>query len=129
MTEMITITFGDASTLALPVYDGTLIIDYRFDGLEVSHQPNKVGITNDPNTNYRKVECTSWANAATVVDTIDVKVLPAVAPTYDATDPKIVVNLSGAKSITMLCAITECKVSHLTQDNYQVKWTFEGRTL
>ena len=129
MTEMLTITFGDASTLSLPVYTGTLIIDYMFDGLEIKRQPNKVGITKDPNYNYRKISCTTYTTAANVVDTIDVKVLPATAPTYDGTDPKILVYLSGTKTITMLCAITKCTVKHQYSDHYQVEWVFTGRTL
>lgn len=129
MTEMITITFGDAGTLELKVYEGTTNIDYIFEGLTIDRQPNKVGITTDPNYNYRRVSCKAYITAAEIVDTLDGKLLPAAAPTYDGTDPKILVNLSGAKSITMLCAITACRVSHITDDKWSASFTFEGRTL
>jgi hypothetical protein len=128
MTEMITITFGDASTLDLPVYDGTLKIIYSFPGLEIFRQPNKVGITNDPNQGFRTVTGKAYTTAAVIVDTLDGKLLPASAPTYDATDPKILVTLSGAKTLTILCAVKQVVVSHITQDKYDVDFTFEERS-
>jgi len=128
MTEMITITFGDASTLDLPVYDGSLKIRYVFGGLSVTRQPNKVGITTDSNRNWREVECLAYMTAATIVDTLNGKLMPAAAPTYDATDPKILVTLSGSKSLTILCTVKSVEVSHVTQDRYDVKFTFEERS-
>ena len=129
MTEMITITFGDASTLDLNVRDGTLRIQYMFGGLSVTRQPNKVGLTTDSNRNWREVECIAYMEAATIVDTLNGKLMPATAPTYDGTDPKILVNLSGAKSLTILCTVKSVEVSHTTQDKYDVKFVFEERSL
>ena len=129
MTDMITITFADATTLALEVFDKSASVEWMFEGLSIERQPNKVGITTDPNYNYRVVECTAKLTAAQIVDTLDVKLLPAAVPTYDATDPKIIIYLSGAKSITMLCAITKAKAKHIVDDQWAVSFQFVGRTL
>ena len=128
MTEMIKITFGDASTFDLPVYSGTLEIHYAFPGLEVSRQINKVGRTNDPNQGFRTVTCLGYVTAANVVDTLNAKLLPATAPTYDATDPKILVTLANGKALTILIAVMKAVVVHNSAENYDMEFTFVERS-
>ena len=128
MTEMITITFGDATTFDVPVYAGTLEIDYNFPGLEIHRQKDKVGITNDPNQGFRTVECVGYVTATNVVDTLNAKFFPASAPTYDATDPKILVTLANGKTLTILVALMHAKITHNSGENYNIKLKFEERS-
>lgn len=129
MTEQVTLTFGDATTLNLRVITDTLKISWHFDGIEIARQPNKIGVTNDPNYNYRRVEFSAHMTATEIVDSLDAKLRPAAAPTYDATDPKVKVYMGGTKYLEFLCAILEPVVAtHLSGEESSVKFVLTERT-
>lgn len=128
------ITHADASTLSLDLIDAT--ITWVFPGRMV-HPRTKAsgtaaamndGYTADPNNGYRIVTCGALLTAAEIV-TLNGKMLPNAIPTYDATDPKIVLELDGANSFTILCVITSpLKATWVVDNMYRVSFIFTERT-
>jgi hypothetical protein len=126
MTAPITYTHADATTLGF--FATAYSIIYHFPGKEIVRQNNKIGITVDPNRGYRVVECIAILTSADL-STLNGYALPAAIPTYDDTDPKIVVYRDGANSFTILCAITAVKATHMSDDKWQVEVQFTERDI
>ena len=132
MTSQITITHADASTLSIDTISmsGT----YMFPGRGVTPRTKASGTaaamndgeTTDPNQGFRVITCTTHLNGADV-NTLNGKLLPATVPTYDATDPKIVVRLNGTVSHTILIVITAFKYTMIGDDKFSCSFTFTER--
>ena len=124
-TPIILYTHADASTLSF--FATNVSIRWAFPNKTISRQPNKVGITTDRNDEYRVVTCTAILSGDDL-NTLNTAMMPAAAPTYDATDPKILIYLDGDTSLTILCAITELEASHQTSGQWAVSVTFTERS-
>jgi hypothetical protein len=129
----IVLTHADAATLNIFTNDAE--ITWLFPGKEVVPRTKATGTaaamndgyTVDPNNGYRVVTCSSYLTGDEV-STLNGKLLPNAVPTYDATDPKIVIKLDGDTSLTILCAITACKAKHITDARWLVSFIFTERT-
>ena len=124
-TAPITYTHADASTLDF--FATSYSVTYHFPGKEVVRQNDKIGITVDPNREYRVVQCTAVLTSANY-DTLNTMLMSAAIPTYDATDPTLQVYRDGANHYDILCVITACKATHMTDNRWQVEIEFTERS-
>lgn len=138
MTQLV-ITHADGTTLSKELIDGSLSITWIFPGRVVEPRTKAAGtisvmndgLTKDPNNGYRVVSCGAMLTAAEIV-TLNAKMLPAAIPTYDATDPKIVLELDGnvGNNLTILCVITSpLKAIWVVDNQYRVGFIFTERTV
>jgi len=127
MTGQVTITHADASTLEL--FPTSISITYNFPGLSVERKPGSAagaGYTVDPNMTYRTIEVSAYLTG-TQVNTLTGKVMPASAPTYDGTDPKILIYYDGSTSESILCVIMGLKLSHVADNRWMANFIFVER--
>ena len=103
-------------------------IEWKFPGKTISRQPNKVGLTDDPNQVYRVVTCNANLTGDTL-NTFNGYLMPATAPTYDGSYPKIVLYLDGDTTFTILCAVTMIVAVDLGAGKWNVGVTFTERSL
>lgn len=125
-TAAITYTHADASTLDFMATD--YHITWVFPNKTVSRQPNKIGITTDRNDVYRVVSCTANLSS-TQLNTLNTMMMPAGAPTYDGTDPKVRVYRDGTNYFDIFCAIIDpIEATHLSADQWSVSIKFVERS-
>ncbi len=130
-TPQIVITFADATTL--DIYTEDVAIDWMTPGKEVVPRTKVTGTaaamndgyTVDPNNGYRVVTCSDLLTG-TEIETLNGKLLPATVPTYDSTDPKIVLQLGDTKTFTILCIIKA--KANFVSGQWRVSFTFMERT-
>ena len=131
-TPQIVLTYADTSTLN--IFSTNASIDWMTPGLEVVVRDKASGTaaamndgyTVDPNNGYRVVTCSVKLTAAEI-ETLNGKLLPASVPTYDGTDPKIVLQLGATKTFTILCTI-KAKAIFISDNSWRVSFTFTERT-
>ncbi len=135
MASQIVLTHADASTLDIdPTSPVTITWMDPSRGVIVRHKSTGTaaamndGYTIDQNNGYRVVTCTALLTAVELV-TLNAKLLPNAIPTYDATDPKIVVALDGSNSFTILCIVSfPLKAIHSVDNMWSVSFIFTERT-
>ena len=105
----------------------SLSITYLFPGKVVERQNDKIGITADPNREYRIVECSAYLTSAEI-GTLNTAMMPASAPTYDATDPKVRVYRDGTNYFDILCVVTGLKLLFFADNKWLVQIQFTERS-
>ena len=98
-----------------------------FPNKTIERQPNKVGITVDPNQEYRIVECTA-VMSSTDMNTLVGYLMPSSAPTYDSTYPNITMKIDGSTTWTILCAVTGLNAAPLIDGKWSVSIQFTERS-
>jgi hypothetical protein len=127
MTDTAQLTYSETAENTIDIFTTSLNIRWAFPNKMVERQPNKIGITVDPNMGFRVVECSAILTGAQV-STLNGYLLPASAITYGATYPKIVITLATGTTFTILCAITSMQATDMGFGNWSVSLTFEERS-
>jgi len=126
MTDIAQIIYSHAVTNTLSFFTGNVTINYNFPGKMVERQPNKVGVTVDPNQGFRHISCSAKLTS-TELGTLNTMMLPSSKPTYDTSYPKIEVKIDGSTTWTIYCVVTNVTLQHMADNKWMVAIEFTER--
>lgn len=120
------VIFTDHDGNTVNIFTKNTKIRYVFHDLIIERKNACIGKAIDPIRQYRFITCSAKMTGAQV-NTLN-GYLMDTTKTYDGTDPKVQVYLTGALSLTILCAVTEVEVSAAPDGQWFVAFKFEERS-
>lgn len=127
MADVPQVVFTDHDGNTYNIFTDDLEITLTYDGLTVSRQPGKVGITTDPIQEFETITC-SCIMTGTALNSMRTQ-LRDTAKSYDGTDPKVAVVYDGTSSWTILVATVLVRYRPVQSNTWRVTFTFVERTL